>query len=346
MKIVQFMIGRAGGAETFFIKLSKALAEKGVEQHLIVNEGAQLTLDAKASGLPVTVLPVSKWLDIPGRLLLRRTLKAEVPDIVMVWMNRAARRLGRGPYVTVGRLGGWYPVRNYRTCDWLIGNTPGVLRHIVEDGWPAERAVMISNFGELPDAPAVDRSALGVPGDAFLIMALGRLDYSKGFDVLIDAMARLPGRVHLRIAGKGPVEDDLIARVKAAGLEGRIGFLGWRTDQAALLKAADLCVFPSREEPLGNVTLEAWSVGTPVVATRCEGQAWLIDDGRDGLLAEPGDVGGLAAAIARVVGDSELLRAFAIAGQAKWRSEYSRQVICDRYIGFFERILAEKRDRN
>ncbi len=338
MKLVQFMIGRAGGAENFFIKLARALAERGVEQHLIVNEGAQLTEDARATGLPLTVLPVSKWFDLRGRLLLRRTLKQEQPDIVMAWMNRAARRLPRGPWVGVGRLGGWYPVHNYKSCDWLIGNTPGIVKHIVDDGWPAERAVLITNFGELPDQPAAARATLEVPPGAFLIMALGRLDFSKGFDVLIDAMARLPGHVHLRIAGRGPVEDDLKRQVAAAGLGDRVRFLGWRTDQAALLKAADLCVFPSREEPLGNVTLEAWSVGLPVVTTRCEGQAWLVQDGINGLQADPGDVEGLAAAIRRAMDDEGLRQAIAAAGHETWRQNYSKQVICDRYLDFFARL--------
>lgn len=343
MKLVQFMIGHAGGAETFFVKLAAALAEIGIEQHLIVNEGGPLATDAAATGIATTLLPVSKWLDIPGRLKLRRTLREQAPDIVMAWMNRAARRLPRGPYVSVGRLGGWYPVKYYRSCDYLIGNSPGIHTHILEQGWPARRAVMISNFGELAPAPAADRRSLGVPDDAFLVMGLGRLDHSKGFDVLISAMEQLPVQAHLCIAGDGPVARDLAAQVEACGLKDRVHLLGWRTDQAALLKAADLCAFPSRQEPLGNVILEAWSLGVPVVSTRCEGPSWLVEDGINGLMATPGNAAELAAGIQRLIDDPALRARLGRAGHDKWQGGFSKAQICGQYLNFFEQALAARR---
>lgn len=343
MKIVQFMIGRAGGAENFFVKLARAFDEIGLDQHLIVNQGSQLALDVEDSGLPATILPFRKGLDIKGWLALRHCLKQQAPDIVMVWMNRAARRLPRGPYLAVGRLGGWYPVKYYRSCDYLIGNTPGIHQHIIRDGWPADRTLMISNFGELADAPAASRATLGVPDDAFLIMGMGRLDYSKGFDVLISAVERLPAHVHLCVAGDGPVAGDLARQVAASSLGSRVHLLGWRTDQAALLKAADLCVFPSREEPLGNVILEAWSLGVPVVSTAAEGPAWLVEDGVTGLLARPGNLDDLLDQIQRVMADEGLRRSLAAQGHARWQASFSKAQICGQYQRFFEQALAARR---
>ena len=75
-------------------------------------------------------------------------------------------------------------------------------------------------------------------------------------------------------------------------------FLGWRTDRGALLRAADICVLPSRWEPFGTVMLEAWAAGTPLVAAASQGPAALIEDGGNGLLVPVDDVAALAAAVA------------------------------------------------
>ena len=97
----------------------------------------------------------------------------------------------------------------------------------------------------------------------------------------------------------------------ALGIAERVRFLGWRDDVPALLAAADILVCPSRHEPLGNVVIEAWAAGVPVVATASDGPAGLIDDGESGLLVPlPGRPGGgaagLAAAIERLCRDPAL----------------------------------------
>jgi len=63
-----------------------------------------------------------------------------------------------------------------------------------------------------------------------------------------------------------------------------VKFLGWRDDRAGLFKAADLCVYPSREEPFGNVVVEAWSCGVPLVTAASIGPTWLVKDGEDAIL--------------------------------------------------------------
>ena len=80
-------------------------------------------------------------------------------------------------------------------------------------------------------------------------------------------------------------------------------FAGWRRDVGALLAAADALVLPSRVEPLGNVIIEAWSAGCPVVAAAVTGPRELIEDGVDGVLAPPEDAAALGAAIAGLLAD-------------------------------------------
>jgi glycosyltransferase involved in cell wall biosynthesis len=103
------------------------------------------------------------------------------------------------------------------------------------------------------------------PQDAPLAVALGRLHPNKGLDVLIKAAASIP-ELFVWIAARAGAQPVGNSGARA-GLQRRCDFLGWRSDRAALYKAADLCVYPSREEPFGNVVVEAWSCGVPIVTT-------------------------------------------------------------------------------
>ena len=203
MKVAQFIIGGFGGAERFYVKLLSALGDYGIDQHAIHNDNAGLTEAVAKSGVPTTVIPFQKGHDRAGRQLYREALDTIKPDVIIHWMNRAARRAVVGPHVNVGRLGGFYPTRYYWKCDHLIANTPQIYDGILAQGWPAAATRMISNFGELTPEPEADRTALGIPPRAFMLLALGRFDPWKCFDVLISAMKYLPENTYLCLAGTG-----------------------------------------------------------------------------------------------------------------------------------------------
>jgi glycosyltransferase involved in cell wall biosynthesis len=343
MKVVQFMIGSHGGAERFYVKLLMALRDHGLDQHAIHNDHRRFGEDVKAAGVPTTVIPFAKGADREGRRLYREALAAIKPDIVVHWMNRAARRAEMGEHINVGRLGGFYPVRYYWRCDHLIANTPGIHVDIIGQGWPGHAAHMISNFGELTPKPAASRASLGVPDDAFLLLAMGRFDLWKSFDVLISAMKYLPGKTVLCLAGDGAPMPEFKALAAKEGVADRVRFLGWRDDQAALLGACDLCVVPSFHEPLGNVILEAWSLKVPVVAAASEGPSWLIAHGETGLLCERLNAADMAAKIRQAQDSPALLGGIAEGGHAKWAANFSREVICRQYMDFFNEIRANGR---
>lgn len=343
MKVVQFIIGSYGGAERFYVKLLSALGNYGVEQHAVHNDHHLLNEAVKAAGVPATVIPFAKGRDRAGRQLYREALAAIKPDIVVHWMNRAARRAEMGTHINVGRLGGFYPVRYYWRCDHLIANTPQIHDDILRQGWPAHAARMLSNFGELTPRPAASRASLGVPEDAFLLLAMGRFDPWKSFDVLISSMKHLPEKAVLCLAGNGAPMEQYKALAAAEGVAERVRFLGWRDDQAALLGACDLCVVSSFHEPLGNVILEAWSLNAPVVAAASEGPRWLIAHGETGLLCEPQNALDLAGKVRQAMDNPDLRRSLAERGHAKWAAHFSKDVICRQYADFFAEIRASGR---
>jgi len=337
-RLAQVMAGaRHGGAETFFVRLVSALARAGQDQRVVIRRDAERAAVLRAAGLAPTELPFGGWLDLRTRLEMRRLLRDYRPDVVMTWMSRATRLCPRGGFVHVGRLGGYYDLKYYRRCDHLIGNTRDIVAYLVRSGWPEARAHYLPNFVPEMSAAPVERVSLGTPEDAPLALALGRLHPNKGFDVLIEAMARAPG-VHLWLAGEGPDRASLEARALRLAVADRVRFLGWREDTAALLATADMLLCPSRHEPLGNVVIEAWSAGRPVIAAASAGPAALIRDGVNGLLVPVEDADALARAIMRLAGTGALRTELAAAGRAAYAAEFSEAVVVAQYRDFIERV--------
>ena len=343
LRVMHVLVGEAwGGAERFFVKLAGALHARGLDQKVVIKRDDKRAGDLRAVGVEPLQLNFSKGPgDIFARMGLNRAITSYRPHVITVWMNRAARRVPKGDYTVVGRLGGYYKLRHYTNCDWLIGNTPDLADYIKREGWPPDRVAMISNFGELEAMPPVDRAALETPDKAFVALAMGRFHPSKGFDTLIDAVAGAPD-VHLWLAGDGDLDQALRQQAEARGVADRVRFLGWRDDQAALLAACDVCVVPSRHEPLSNVTLEAWSLGVPVIAAASEGPSWLIEDGVNGLLVAIDDQAALSAGLTHMQGDQTLRQRLAAAGQETWRAHFSEEAICAEYLGFFDGIAQAK----
>ena len=180
-------------------------------------------------------------------------------------------------------------------------------------------------------------AALGLPPATPLVLALGRLHRNKAFDILVRAMPALTG-VHVLIAGEGPERRSLHALAEAEGVADRLHLLGWRADTAALLAAADLLVCSSRHEPLGNVVLEAWSAGRPVVATTTDGPRELITADADGILIPPEDPGALAAAVSSLLSDTARARSLAAAGRVRYVSEFAEAPVVARWQQFLTTV--------
>ena len=161
-------------------------------------------------------------------------------------------------------------------------------------------------------ALAVPRKDLGIPEDAHLALAVGRLDPQKGIPDLLAAAERVIPQDpawHLALAGDGPCRSWLLDQLAARPvLDGRIHWLGTRDDVPGLLRSANLLVLASLWEGMPNVVLEAMAAGRPVVATAVEGTEELVLPGQTGWLVPPGDPQSLGAALLDAARDPELCR--------------------------------------
>ncbi|MGZ6010194.1 MAG: glycosyltransferase [Caulobacteraceae bacterium] len=323
MKAVQ-LLGSAkdGGAETYFLALTEALQADGVPQACALRRHVGREQRLRALGIPVLEARFGGPLDLLTSGQIKRFARKEDAGALIAWMNRAARHTPAGRWGRIGRLGGYYGLKYYRGFDHLVANTRDIERWVVRRGWPAGKVSYIPNFAEPGQGAPVDRALLDTPAGAPLLLAMGRLHASKAHDISIRALAELPD-AYLWIGGSGPLEAELKALAVQVGVADRVRFLGWREDASSLYRAADVCLFPSRFEPLGNVVIQAWAHGLPVVAAMSDGPAALILPEQDGILTPINDVRALALAARRLILDPGLRRRLAEAGQARVRDEFS-----------------------
>ncbi|MBX6740946.1 MAG: glycosyltransferase family 4 protein [Acetobacteraceae bacterium] len=183
-----------------------------------------------------------------------------------------------------------------RRVDVMIALNAFVRCKLMAGGFPPERIVVKPNFLE------VDPGAGEATRDSYALFA-GRLSPEKGLATLIEAWARLPGELRLKIVGDGPLAAEAVAR---AASNPRIEFLGRRSrpEVLQLMRDAAVVIVPSEwYELMPLVVIEAFAVGTPVLAARIGALAGLVDDGRTGQLFMPGDPDDLAACLAKMLHD-------------------------------------------
>lgn len=332
MRLLQAMAGaERGGAEVYFETLAAALHRAGVDQRVIVRRNPDRAARLRAAGLAPVQLPFGGPLEPFTKLALHVELARYRPDIVLTWMSRATAKMPHTSAIHIARLGGYYDLKYYQGCDLLVCNTLDLVDYCVDAGWPRRRVRYLPNFVALTPREAEDRAAHDTPAGVPLLLAMGRLHENKAYDVLLRALPLLPDS-WLWLAGEGPLQADLTGLADELGVSDRVRFLGWRDDKEALLAAADLVVVPSRVEPFGNVILDAWAAGRPLVAAAAAGPAAYATDGENALLVPIDDADALAAAIRRVL-DEPALRAGLVAGGTRSHAEgYTEAAITRRWL--------------
>jgi glycosyltransferase involved in cell wall biosynthesis len=196
---------------------------------------------------------------------------------------------------------------------------PGLVAGVSESvaayvrGTGAETAVIF--IGPEPSTPVADpRAELQLPGSAFVVGGIGRLDRQKGWDVLCRAMPivqrEAPDTVAI-VLGDGPERSALAGEEACASVR----FAGYRERAASFVAAFDVLVVPSRYEAFGLVAVEAMLAGVPVIASAVDGLPEVVGD--CGILVPPDQPDALAAAIVSLIGDPPKRRAYAESALAR-----------------------------
>jgi len=187
------------------------------------------------------------------------------------------------------------------------------------------------------------RSQLRLEGKRVLAFT-GRLVPHKGVDVILRALRELPDDVVLLVIGFGPRLRSLVGQARRIGVVDRVRFLSTVTDDdlPRYLSLAEVFVFPSqnRLEGFGLAVAEAMSAGLPVVIADVPGVREVIEDGQEGLLAEPLIASDLAAKIRRILDDPALRRSMAAAARHRAEERYGLATVAGQLIRLYEGLRA------
>lgn len=241
----------------------------------------------------------------------------------------------------------WEKREKLACCRWLVTCSLANARHLATLAPAADAdAVRLAyhglDLGRFPPPPPGEQEAHDGSDerDPAVLVSIGRAVEKKGHDVLIEALRRLPGGLHWRLThiGDGPLLPALKQQAEAAGIAGRIDWLGARPqgDVLATLRRSDLFVLACRiggdgdRDGLPNVLMEAQSQGLACVSTAVSAIPELIEDGRTGLLVPPDDAGALSAAMALLIREPALRQRLGRAGLRRVHAAFAMEPGIDR----------------
>jgi len=351
-----------GGAERLHVNLANDWVIRGfdVEFALLRKEGELIQLlDPTISVIGLNVDRIRNAV-IPLAVHLRKSQ----PKVVLaaMWPLTSAMVLA---WVLSGRKGKLFLSDHEHLTSSYIGRgraKPSYLKNLIRFSYPLASGVVavsrgvkedLCGLGNLPEHKVrviYNPAAIGIPskreapsanvqlwgaGVGFRILTVGRLAPQKDHATLIKAFALLPEDINAKlvILGEGPLRAELEALVTQLKLDGHVLLPGFMVDPYPWFLSADLFVLSSLWEGFGNVIVEAFECGLPVVSTNCpSGPAEIMADGHFGKLVPVNDPAALAAAIAESLNISHDGAALKRRAQ-----DFSVRKISDEYLAYMFR---------
>ncbi len=272
---------------------------------------------------------LAKFTNTRNRVLrVRAAIAAAAPEVVLSFCDRtniltlmAARGLSLPVIVSersdpaqqqLGTAWEWLRNRTYRQAATIVALTEASAEHLRSRF--SVPVVVIPSAVDSPPIVSDRRSA----SQAKRILSIGRLEYEKGFDRLLDAFAQLPESYNdwsLRILGEGSARADLESRIRSLGLSARVTMPGWIEPIWDELASATFFVLPSRYEGFPSALMEAMAIGVPAMAVDCEsGPRAILRDPSWGMLV-PNEVGALSNGIRRLIEQPDFREQLGAAGK-------------------------------
>jgi glycosyltransferase involved in cell wall biosynthesis len=345
----------------FLLPLMREIRARGHEVIGASAEGEFLAVP-RAEGFRIVAVPFERRTSLTAHWrafrFLVRLFREEKPDLVHAHMPisgflaRMAAWWAGVPQIACTCHGFWFnnpgnPARRAVgfVMEWIAARVTTIFLTVSEEEAQDARrlgidrhAIAVHN-GRDPAVFHADaaarrriRNELGVPEQRIAIVAVSRLVRHKGFPELAAAMRDVP-EAELWVAGERLESDrgeDMESLLRNAGLGSRLRLLGYRSDIAALLAAADIFVLPSHFEGLPMSVIEAMLSGLPVVATSIRGPREQVVPEVTGFLVPPGSVAPLAAALCRLTADPAMRAAMGEAGRARALDRYDEAKVLTR----------------
>lgn len=247
-----------------------------------------------------------------------------------------------GPFPFSSLMPGGSPLPEIKTAfaeaSQAIALSPGLAEKIRSFGFPAPK--VIPYF--IDEDIFVPRERIN--DGPFVFLTVGAILRSKGIFDLLDAIARLglkPGQAQFRIVGEGPDLEDCVKYAEQLRISDFVVWCGrrLRPDIVAMFQDADAFVLPSHYESFGMVYAEAIACGKPVIATRCDGGEFIVND-TNGLLVDVGDIAGLVEALRQMIEHGDAFSPERI--RADFMSRFSKRAVLSSLKAVYESALADR----
>jgi glycosyltransferase involved in cell wall biosynthesis len=350
-----------GGAERFLVGLAAAQQRLQVGVSVVaLTPPLDLAPDLQAAGVAHTCLRHGNLNDPRLCLDLARFLRRAAPDVVHTHLfyadtaGRLAARWLRVPVVVstehsteagpMSRRRAWTMRWTARLSDRIVAVSEAVRRAaLVRLGLRDDRIVVIPNGIDVEAwgaATALLRAEVGVGARRFVVGCVGRMVESKGYDVVLDALAQCADLdVGLLMVGDGPARHDLQQQAQHLGLGDRVAWLGWRTDVDRLLKTVDVFAMPSFWEGHSMALLEAMAAGCACLVSDIPELRDTIGDA--GVCVTPGDASAIAGGL-RALASADLRQR--LGAQARQQvTRFSIDTAARRYVQLYRDLLGSRR---
>ena len=330
-----------GGAERYFVDLSRALAAGGHEVQAVCHARfvAQDRLTAQP-GMRVDFVNARGMWDLWSVRVMERLVGDFAPDVIHAHLARGAwaggkiaRHIAR-PLIV--KTHNYVNLKYYRGVDRFITTTRAQADYLRQSGVPEGRIERIANFSSIPPG----EPATLARNDPVTYLSYGRHVTKKGFRVLLGAFARVRRQglhAKLIIGGDGPRHKQLIALANRLQVADRVNFIGWVDDVSAFLELGDIFVLPSLDEPFGIAVLEAMARGRVIISTRTHGPVEVLDEST-AFFAVTGDVSSLAGAMIDAAQNPSLSRRRATNALARYVSQYHRDAVLPRILQVYDSV--------
>jgi len=350
---------RGGEQQTLY--LLESLKQRHITSHLVCQPASPLAERALAADIEVFPIAMRGETDLDAARHLRKLIRKFNYDIVHSHTSHAhslaylasigyktcrlvTRRVDfsifRRSFLRLSAL-------KYRhMADYYIAISHKIKQVMVADGIAADRIFVVHSGVDLKrfEKDSGDHliAEFNLKPDEKVVINVAHLAGHKGQQFLVRAIPlvvqKLPG-VRFFIVGKGELLAELKALAASLGITRELVFTGFRSDVGAFYKIADLFVMSSLQEGLGTAVLDALAQGKTVVATACGGIPEIIRDGETGRLVAPADPKAMADGIIEMLSRPAAARAMADEGRTMAKNYFSVDVMVDKNIDVYERVL-------
>ncbi len=332
-----------GGAESFFERLSISLKKRdNIKLKVIIKKNEKRFFLLKKHKIEVEQLFFINLLTAYTKEKIKKILNDFQPNIVLTWMNRASKSLPEnvnGSSIFIGRLGGYYKIKNYLNCDYLIANTSGIRNYLIDQGWDKQKVKFLPNFVKKNSNTIIEKNSFCTPKNKKILLGLGRFHENKSFDFLIKSLNFLSDNYILWLVGSGTLKREYLKISKKYNVQHKLKLINWSNDVSKFYNTADFLVCSSKIEPLGNVILEGWAHQIPVLASNVMGPKELITHKKNGLKYNHNNLEEFLKCI-RMIEENHKLRSNIIKnGYNEFKRKYSEEVISRKYLNFFKGVM-------